>query len=383
MKNLKIILIALIGISFMISCEKVEKDPVLDMTKTVPPSMISPAEGASFVLVKEDAANLMTTFEWTATQYNLTDLETTTYIFQMDLQGNNFADPMELVSTKGTTFNMNVGTMNGLMLSNLELNPDEPYNFEARVRSFVNQASHYSDVYSPVVTFSVTAYEDVVFVKPIYLIGSATTIQWDNAAALPMQHMGSGKFGRVEALTTGADKYIKFLSKLSQWAPQWGTDAAGTSASGNLVYRPDELTTDPPGIPFLTGDPGNYYIMADTVNLLYETYLTSGNLFLVGDATPAGWDAGAAIAFTESSPHIFTLTTSLNAGGGMKFLEVQGAWAPQWGTDDKGTNKKGFVSYRPTEAAPDPPSIPGPTAAGQYTITVDLTTMQYTVEETK
>ena len=119
--------------------------------------------------------------------------------------------------------------------------------------------------------------------------------------------------------------------------------------------------------------------MADTLSLLYETYKTSGQLFLVGDATPAGWDAGAAIAFTQSSPHIFTLTTTLNAAGGMKFLEVQGAWAPQYGTNEKGTNKKGLLVYRPTESVPDPPNIPAPSAAGQYTITVDQTTMQYTI----
>jgi hypothetical protein len=125
---------------------------------------------------------------------------------------------------------------------------------------------------------------------------------------------------------------------------------------------------------------GDYYIMADTVNLLYETQLTSGQLYLVGDATPAAWDAGAAIAFTQSSPHIFTLTTNLNATGGMKFLEVQGAWAPQYGTNDKGNNKKGVLIYRMNESVPDPPSIPAPSAAGQYLITVDLTTMKYTVE---
>ena len=120
--------------------------------------------------------------------------------------------------------------------------------------------------------------------------------------------------------------------------------------------------------------------MADTANLLYETYKTSGELYLVGDATTAGWDASAAIKLTESAPHIFTITTSLNAAGGFKFLEVQGQWAPMWGTNDKGNNKKGLLVYRPTEGDADPPSIPAPSAAGNYLITVDLTTMQYTVE---
>ena len=379
MKNLIIIFIALIGISFLVSCEKETKDPVLDINKTVLPGLTSPADGSAFILIKEEADNLLANFEWSPTQYNLTNLETTKYVLQMDLAGNNFAESYDLASTEGTSFGMTVSQVNNILLGVLELAPDEVHAMEMRVSSFVNQVTDYSVVYSDVVTINITPYEEVVYVKPIYLLGSGTTIGWDNTLALPMQHIGSGKFARVETITTGTDRFIKFISMLGLWAPQWGTDAAGTTESGILVYRPDEQTTDPPAIPFLTAEAGDYYIMADTLSLLYETYKTSGQLFLVGDATPAGWDAGAAIAFTQSSPHIFTLTTTLNAAGGMKFLEVQGAWAPQYGTNEKGTNKKGLLVYRPTESVPDPPNIPAPSAAGQYTITVDQTTMQYTI----
>jgi hypothetical protein len=322
----------------------------------------------------------MTSFEWSATQYNLTNLETTNYILQMDLAGNAFADAYDLTSTEGTSYSVSVGSMNNILLGVMELPAGEAYNLELRVRSFINQITTASDVYSTVVTISVTPYEEIVYVKPIYLLGSGTTIGWDNMLALPMEHIGSGKFARVETVTTGTDRYIKFISMLGLWAPQWGTDASGTTASGPLVYRPDEQTTDPPAIPFLEGETGDYYIIADTAGLTYETYLTTGNLFLVGDATPAGWDAGAAIAFTEGPDHVFTLTTNLNATGGMKFLEVQGAWAPQWGTNDKGNAKKGLPVYRPTESVPDPPNIPAPSTAGSYKITVDLTTMMYTIE---
>lgn len=380
MKNLNIILTALIGISLMTSCEKDQKDPKLDMSLTVAPVITSPANGAAYILLKEQADTTLMTCEWTATQYNLDDLENTKYVLQMDLAGNNFTDPIDLVSTQETSTVTTVGQFNNLLLGVMELTPDESHALELRVRSFINQVTEYSDVYSEVVTINITPYDDQVIVKPIYMLGSGTTIGWDNNAALPMQHIGGGKFARVETIATGADMYVKFISVLGAWAPQWGTDAAGTTESGILVYRPTESVPDPPAIPFLTAEAGDYYIMADTLNLVYETFLTSGNLFLVGDATPAGWDAGAAIAFTESAPHVFTLTTNLNAGGGMKFLEVQGAWAPQWGTNDKGNNKKGVLSYRPNETVADPPSIPGPAEAGQYTITVDMTTMMYTVE---
>jgi hypothetical protein len=383
MKNLIIILIAMTGISFLVSCEKAEKDPKLDINQTVLPGITTPADGASFILIKEEADNQLATFEWTPTQYNLTDLEATKYVLQMDQAGNNFANPYDLVTTTSTSYAMTVGQMNNILLGVLNLTPEEVHSMEFRVHSFVNQITTYSDVYSSVVTIGLTPYDMQVYIKPIYLIGSGTTIGWDNTLALPMEHIGSGRFARVETITTGTGQYIKFLSMLAQWAPQWGTDAAGTSASGNLVYRPDEVTPDPPGIPFLSGDNGDYYIMADTATLVYETFKTSGNLFLVGDATTAGWDAGAALAFTETAPHLFSLTTTLYTGGAMKFLEVQGAWAPQWGTNDKGTAKKGLLVYRPNESVPDPPSIPGPSTSGQCTIWVDMNTMQYIIEAAK
>jgi starch-binding outer membrane protein SusE/F len=381
MKNLIIILMMLFGISFLVSCEKVEKDPVLDMNLTVKPVISSPSDGLSIVLLKENKDSLMMTVEWSAATYNLTDLETTKYVLQMDLAGNNFASEIDLASTKGYSATTKVGSFNNTLLSQFFLTPGESHALEMRVISFKNQTSTYSYGYSDVVTINVTPYDMAVIVKPIYLIGDATPAGWDNTKGTPMVHLGDGKFAVVETLNATGGSY-KFLSIPGQWAPQWGTDAAGTSSGGNLVYRPDEVTTDPPAIPSFKVE-GDYYFMADTVNLKYETYLTSGNLFLVGDATPAGWDAASATAFTQTSPHIFTMTTSLNAGGGMKFLEVQGAWAPQYGTNDKGTNTKGMLSYRPTEVVTDPPSIPGPATAGQYVITVDLTLMAYTIEAAK
>ena len=109
--------------------------------------------------------------------------------------------------------------------------------------------------------------------------------------------------------------------------------------------------------------------------------LTSGELYLVGDATPAGWDNAAGIPFEQDAEELtkFTLVTSLNAEGGMKFLEVSGEWAPQWGTNDEGTAQSGTLVYRPTENVEDPPNIPAPGTAGEYLIEVNLQTMSYTI----
>ena len=189
-----------------------------------------------------------------------------------------------------------------------------------------------------------------------------------------MTHIGTaGQFAIVGHLL--ANKSIKFIADSAFWEPMWGFGGTGTPESGDLKYR-KVGDPDPPSItsPAVEGD---YWIMADTANLLYEVSLTSSQLYLVGNATTAGWTPANGIAFTKVSPGIFTLTTTLTAGG-MKFLETTTGWAPQWGTDASGTGNFGPLVYRPTESVPDPSEIPSP-GAGTFTISINLTTKAYQI----
>jgi hypothetical protein len=341
--------------------------------------MVGPADGGAYVLLKDDVLNDFDTFIWTSAIYSLPSLETTKYTIQFDIADSNFKNVAALYNATAPTvsYTPTVGEMNEKVLA-LGAVAGEATNFSFRVKSFINNETSYTDAYSDVLTLTITPFEDIVATKRIHLLGSGTTVGWDNLAALPMTEIEDGKYAIVDHLTPGADQFIKFISVLGQWAPQWGTDAAGTWDEGILVYRPDETVTDPPAIP--VGDvEGNYYIEADTINLTYRTILTSGELYLVGGGTIVGWDAAAAIPFTQDPDTLtkFTIVTSLLAEGGMKFLEVQGAWAPQWGSYDGGPNG-GTLSYRETESVPDPPEIPVPGSAGEYLITVDMTKMKYT-----
>lgn len=102
---------------------------------------------------------------------------------------------------------------------------------------------------------------------------------------------------------------------------------------------------------------------------------TKTKLFLVGDATAAGWnpDNNNTPMFRDpENDNLFYYTGYLTAGN-VKFLEAQG-WAPQYGSED-GTN----LVYRATEADPDPSPIPV-ASEGYYSITVDLDAMTVTME---
>lgn len=99
----------------------------------------------------------------------------------------------------------------------------------------------------------------------MYMLGDGCTAGWNNTAALPMN--GSGG---IYTLTTtlGAGKFIKFITTLGQWAPMYGTDAAGTSTGGNLVYRATEGDPDPASIPTPATD-GTYIVSLNTNTLKY------------------------------------------------------------------------------------------------------------------
>ena len=114
--------------------------------------------------------------------------------------------------------------------------------------------------------FSVRCLRNVNVADELYLLGDATSIGWNNTAALPM----TGNDG-VFTITTnleGGGTYLKFIVTLGQWTPQYGTDGNGTSTGGNLVYRPDEITPDPYAIPAPSVS-GTYIVTANTNNLTY------------------------------------------------------------------------------------------------------------------
>jgi hypothetical protein len=56
---------------------------------------------------------------------------------------------------------------------------------------------------------------------------------------------------------------------LGQWAPQYGTDANGTSEGGKLVFRETESVPDPPGIP-APDVTGMYKIEVNLSNMTYK-----------------------------------------------------------------------------------------------------------------
>ena len=369
MKRIAIILSFLAGFSFLQSCEEIEQ-PVLDVTTAVKASITSLQAGSTITLSQDDADQAFV-IQWTPANYNHEDLANVNYILQMDLAANNFSNPRDLISTRGNTYSTTIGALNQLLLS-LDLAPEEEVSVSFRVLSFITRASEHTFLYSDPISVGLVPYDDFVYVKPIYMLGNANRVGWNNGTAIEMYHIKDGQFGIVEHLTAAGGQFVKFISVRGAWAPQWGTNAAGTWNAGALSYRPTESVPDPPAIP---GPPeaGEYRIVADTLALTYSITKSTMTLYMLGSATTAGWDNNAALQLTRTAPGIFTITTTLSAGGDnvIKFIEVPGTWAPQYGLD-AGSWFKGSLKRRATEGDADPPGIPAPMSSGTYRIDVNL-----------
>lgn len=378
MKRIAIILTLIFGVFLFHSCEE-EELMTLDLTKTVSPQITSPSSGSSLVLTQETAGDAIS-ITWSAATYDADFIADAKYILQMDVAGNNFANPRDLIDTDGLAYQTTQGAVNTRILG-MEFAPNTEVTLEYRVFSYLTRQSEATYAYSNPITITFTTYEDIVpGAKPIYMLGSGTAAGWDNNSALEMFHIVDGKFALVARLRESGDM-VKFISVLGQWAPQWGAAAGGTSTEGQLAYRPTEDVPDPSPIVITDLEVGDYRVTADTANLTYNIVKVTEELFLLGSATTAGWSNTGALAMTKDGPGMFSITTTLTAGTDMyfKFIEVLGQWAPQYGTDASGTAEGGTLVFRPTESVPDPPAIPAPDVTGPYKIEVNLSNMTYKV----
>ncbi len=101
-------------------------------------------------------------------------------------------------------------------------------------------------------------------------------------------------------------------------------------------------------------------------------------LYIVGDASDAGWTTKDGIALTKVSDGVFAGIVKLKATGGWKFIANNGVdtWNPAWGIGDASDATGGQLNGDGGAG-----NIPAPAEEGFYTVTADFTTMTYKVEK--
>ncbi|UCH13713.1 MAG: SusE domain-containing protein [Bacteroidales bacterium] len=380
----KIFYILIPALVFMINaCEDDKENPVFTPDQAVAPAILTPASGGSYVLSAVDDTNRFESISWTAADYGA-ELSRN-YTVQIALAGTDFADPLELESTAELSSDITVGELN-LLLYDMGLEPGVATNLELRVNTYVPHEL-VDDLMSETVNFSITTFgyslpsihtpeagsytleidtlENIpfeVFTWDAVDFGGSYTTRY----TLQLDTVGNN-FADAQRLYSGEDtSWSATMYDMNDNLLDWGFEEGSTPS---VEIRVAASTS---GLRDVVSDPVVYSITIYTITVPE----TRDPLYLVGDATTAGWDnANGLPILWDDERSVYTITTTLTAGGGMKILEVSGQWAPQWGDD--GTNT-GVLSYRPDEATTDPPVLPSP-GDGTYRIDIDIDGLTYSI----
>ena len=238
--------------------------------------------------------------------------------------------------------------------------------------------------YQIVINFQTGIYTVTPFATTIpsnlYIVGDATPGGWANPVPTPSQ-----QFTRIDAVSFGliinltAGKSYLFLPVNGDWSHKFGGATDGTAAGGGTLLADGAVPGSNTPAPATTG---TYQII---VNFQTGTYTVTpytgvlpvpANLYIVGDATPGGWNNPVPTPsqqFTRVNLTEFQLTVNLSSTGSYLFLPINGDWGHKYG----GTSATGgSILY--DNAVPSS-NTPAPAVAGNYLIDVNFATGQYTL----
>lgn len=338
MKNITKSIIALFAVvAFSCTVQDVQDRPVIEGIDS--PVLTAPTSGAAYVLSPVNATAQAERFTWKSANFG--GSVEVVYTVEIDKKGNAFKTPKELASRKSENqASVSVEIMNGAALA-LKSTPFAPAEFEVRVKATVGTVVMISNVVGIVIT-PYTTENPKLWVPGGYAKASGYPNDWDPATS---PQLSASAYGKVDF-----EGYVNFNDANAEYKftsfPEWKGEYAAGATPGTLALTGPNLK-----IPAA----GYYQIVADTEKLTYKATATAWGI--IGDATPAGWDASTAMTYNKTTK-LWTVTAVLSQKE-MKF-RANNAWDLNLG--DTGAN--GTMEY-----GGDNIKVP---SAGNYTITLDL-----------
>lgn len=281
------------------------------------------ANSASLVLNQRTPDAEVLAFSWNAASNGGTN-SAISYILQIDKEGNNFAAPVELTLGKVVYTRKFTNRELNDLLSGMGLPAGEEVAIEARLKSVVANES-VGPYLSNAVPVAITTYKPVS--STLFIIGDASPNGWDanNALAMMADPEDPTTFTYNGALKAGE---FKFITTVGQFSPSYNKGQDDQS----LVLRTEDSQPDDK---FMVTEPGIYSITLNLVDLHILVEKLSdpidppySELWIVGDATPNGWDIDNPNKMVQDAgdPFIFTYNEYLKAGE-FKFPTATGNWS--------------------------------------------------------
>ena len=200
----------------------------------------------------------------------------------------------------------------------------------------------------------------------------AVTLRW-NASDYGVQTAISYT---VEVASDAAFTNPFIAGNSTDTAFSWNTSQLNNSAS-KAGLTPFEFNPLYVRIKSSIGSQNSLPSTSNTITLMVKSYFNYPyvDLYLVGPGSASGWENNnnnPALFRNATEDNIYTYTGKFN-GDLFKLLENRGAWAPQYGESSE------TLVYRATEDDPDPDPIDNISAAGYYKLTVNTSSMAFTV----
>jgi hypothetical protein len=230
-------------------------------------------------------------------------------------------------------------------------------------------------VYKIVVNFQTNTYTVTPLPLPtnLYIVGDATPGGWSNPVPTPSQQFSKiDNFTFAIAINLTAGKSYLFLPVNGDWSHKYGGATDGTSSAGVLLADGDVPGSNTPA----PGTSGMYTIVVNFATNSYTVTPMPTNLYIVGDATPGGWNNPVPTPsqqFTQIDNFSFGIVINLTAGNSYLFLPVNGDWTHKYG----GSSATGGTLL--ADGAVPGSNTPAPATSGLYSIVVNFATNTYTV----
>ncbi len=333
MKKIFILVIAS-GFALLSACKK---DKLATVAQNISIPVIStPADATAIDVTIADSSQQLN-IQWAAPNYGVKAV--VSYFVQVDSAGKNFATFYNLANTSATSLSMSYNTLNGKLMNGLNLAQNALASIEIRVGSAIYGKD---TVYSKPVKLAFTT----LAVNQLWLPGSYEGYNPGAAPTIPATNTPTVYQGYAYFSSPGN---FKFTS-----APDYNHINYGDGGNGTL-------TTNGNAGGIVYNSAGVYYLNADVVNLTYSAVFIQ-SFGIIGTATAGQWNSSTPMSYNVSTG-LWTVTANLTAGA-LKF-RANDAWDINYGPSDPNALAGSLIFN-------DPGSVTI-TAAGSYTITLDMT----------
>lgn len=373
MKNIHYIVTCLICFVLLAGCRK---ENYAELNKGNTPLALS-VSANTIVLQEQNRDNDALVLNWTSGSNKGTNAAIR-YVLQLAKQGTSFANPIaEDMGPAVYNRKFAVSALNDSLRNHFKATPGTVFSLEARIVA-QTQAEGVSAETSPVAVIKVTPYQPVS--ATLYLIGDAAPNGWNNTNATALKAVATepGGFTWTGQLNVGD---FKFLTTLGQWVPSYNKSVA---AADSLFYRADFSQADDK---FHISTMGVYTLKVNLlsmkITIIQPTQPTAppySRLWIVGDATPNGWNIGNPNEMRVDSGNMFVFTYNelLNAGE-FKIPAATGNW---------GCDYYMPLANHPAITATGVQLVPGGspdnkwqiTTAGAYKIKLDLLNTKISIQ---